>query len=41
MNDYISSDEVVIERIEYLKALCRNIVRAEIANLSNKTQQNV
>lgn len=32
MNDDISTDERVQERINYLEALCRNIIKNELGN---------
>lgn len=29
-NDYISSEEQIKKRLEYLEALCRNVIRDEL-----------
>jgi glycerol-3-phosphate dehydrogenase len=30
LNDYGSTDEKIIQRIEYMEALCRNVIRIEL-----------
>jgi len=36
LKDEISSDEKILERIQYLEAFCRNIIRPELKNYSEK-----
>lgn len=36
MNDYISSEEQIKKRLEYLEALCRNVIKLEIENYVKK-----
>lgn len=30
LNDYISSEEQIIKRLQYLEALCRNNIKSEL-----------
>lgn len=30
MNDFISTDERIAQRLQYLEALCRNVIRNEL-----------
>lgn len=39
LNDKTSSDEEILSRINYLEALCRNVVRAELTNLCRKQEK--
>ncbi len=36
LNDTKSSDEKIVERLEYLEAFCRNIIRGELEKWSKK-----
>lgn len=37
LNDYESTDEQIIKRLEYVEALCRNVIRQEIENYAEKS----
>ena len=39
LGDYISSDERIVQRLQYLEALCRNVIRLELETyVENKKQ---
>lgn len=37
LNDYSTSDNVILKRLDYLDALCRSIIRTELENYVSKT----
>jgi hypothetical protein len=38
LNDHKSTDEQIQKRLQYLEALCRNIIKLEIENAVSKTK---
>lgn len=37
LNDYESTYEQILKRLEYIEALCRNVIRQEIENYAEKS----
>lgn len=37
LNDDISTDERIIKRLQYMEALCRNVIRLELQKYRSKT----
>ena len=38
LGDYKSTDERIVERLRYLEAFCRNIIKPELKTYANKQQ---
>ncbi len=36
LSDYVTSDEIITERLEYLEAFCRNIIKNELQSYINR-----
>ena len=41
MKDEITSDELVLERLSYVEALCRVVIKDELKNTKENTRQNL
>lgn len=37
MNDHQSTDKRIIERVQFIESLCRNVIRIELEKLRNQT----
>lgn len=40
LNDYKSSDDQILKRLEYLRSFCRNVIKLELENEIRKKQKN-
>jgi hypothetical protein len=38
LNDYKSPEELIIRRLQYLKAFCRNIIKIELNKIKDKNK---
>jgi DNA mismatch repair ATPase MutS len=41
LNDNVSSDEQIQKRLDYLEALCRNVIRIELEKYYKEVKDNI
>lgn len=41
LNDHVTTDEMIRDRISYLEALCRNVIQSEIKNHVKGTKNKI